>query len=98
MKMTYDHTVDALYIELVDKSRISTRQINESFILDLDEHEQVVGIEILRVRKSGIDPLTFVMEHLPSQNEVEPPSAEQIKANRAVIIEARKRQKSAQNT
>lgn len=57
MQITYDHQADALSIQLTEHPVIRSKQINSNFALDLDEEREVIGIEVLRVRQSGIDPL-----------------------------------------
>jgi uncharacterized protein YuzE len=63
MKITYDHSVDALYIQLADHPVVQTKQINDSCILDFDEFDHVIGIEILDARAADIDPLRILTDH-----------------------------------
>ena len=93
MKMSYDHAADAMYIELTDKPSVRTQRVNFSFVLDLDEDDQVTGIVVLHVRKQGIDPLTFITEHFTPDMKAELPDPELVKANRAARSEARKRKR-----
>lgn len=93
MNLTYDHTVDAMYIKLTDNLPISTRSINESVVIDLDENDQVVGIEVLNVRESGIDPLSVAMIYYTKDHQAVPPDPQEVKARQAAIVEARKRKK-----
>ena len=93
MNLTYDHTVDAMYIKLTDNLPINTRTLSESVTVDLDENDQVVGIEVLNVRTSGIDPLSVAMTYYTKDHQAQPPDPNEIEARRAAIAEARKRKK-----
>ena len=50
MKLTYDKTADALYIELRagDETVSRTEQLEAGTLVDLDRFGQVMGIEVLR--------------------------------------------------
>ncbi len=96
MNLTYDHTADAMYIKLTDNLPISTRSINKSVVIDLDENDQIVGIEVLNVRESGIDPLSVAMTFYTKDHQAQPPDPQEIQARQAAIVEARKRKQ--QNT
>ena len=83
MEISYDHTVDALYIELTDHLVVKTRQVSDNFLLDVDEHGDVVGIEILNARQSGIDPLALQIRHSTADHQtVERPDPEAIRRGR----------------
>ena len=48
MRITYDREADAAYIYLVDDIHTpETRHVDEDINLDFDEHNQLVGIEVL---------------------------------------------------
>ncbi len=47
MNITYDHEVDALYIQLTDKKPARGVDIEEGVTVDLDKQGHLVGIEIL---------------------------------------------------
>lgn len=93
MKMTYDHTADAMYIKLTDNLVITTKPINDSVLIDLDEEDQLVGIEVLNVRVSGIDPLSVAMTYYTEDHQPEPLDFKEIEARQAEIAEIRKRKK-----
>jgi uncharacterized protein YuzE len=93
MRLTYDHTVDALYIALTDAPIVTTRRINADFMLDLDEHDQVVGIEVLRVRESGIDPLDVLTRYYTADHQAPPPDPAELERRRVAIAQARKRKR-----
>lgn len=63
MKFTYDHAADAAYIELTSQPTVNTKRVNAHMLLHFDEAGDVKGIELLNVRKQGIDPLTFTTEY-----------------------------------
>jgi uncharacterized protein YuzE len=100
MQMQYDPKADALYIHLTAHTVIRTMPINPNFNLDLDEAGEVVGIEILNVRKSGIDPLALEVMEITPDDEVERPDPEAIRKGRIARMEALKRQqrKETQDT
>lgn len=51
MKMHYDEKSDALYLRLDDSRIVDSAEVQPGIILDFDSNEQVVGIEILRVKE-----------------------------------------------
>ena len=51
MKATYDKEADAMYIYLTDKKFSKCKEIDRNTILDLDEDDNVIGIELLFVSK-----------------------------------------------
>ena len=50
MKVHFDEASDALYIRLDDSKIMESEEVKSGIVLDFDEHDQVVGIEILRVK------------------------------------------------
>ncbi|MBC8170066.1 MAG: DUF2283 domain-containing protein [Anaerolineae bacterium] len=94
MQMTYDHQSDAMYIRLTGQTVSRSSQINPNFALDLDANGEVIGIELLNVRKSGIDPLALeVLHQTTATAEVERPDPEVIRHGRAARMEALKLQR-----
>ncbi|MBI1743758.1 DUF2283 domain-containing protein [Candidatus Acetothermia bacterium] len=51
MKITYDPEADALYIYLPPEgtSVAETREVTEEIFVDLDEKDNIIGVEILSV-------------------------------------------------
>ena len=49
MKVHFDSTTDAVYFKLDDSLVLDSEEVKPGIILDFNEHDQVVGIEILRV-------------------------------------------------
>jgi uncharacterized protein YuzE len=51
MKVHFDEKTDALYFRLDDSKIIESEEVKPGIILDFNEKNQVVGIEILNVKK-----------------------------------------------
>lgn len=51
MKMHYNQKSDALYLRLDDSKIIESAEVQPSIVLDFDANNQVVGVEILRVKE-----------------------------------------------
>lgn len=51
MKMHYDQKTDALYLRLDDSKIIESAEVQPGIVLDFDANNQVVGVEILRVKE-----------------------------------------------
>ncbi len=51
MKMHYDQKADALYLRLDDSKIIESAEVQPGIVLDYDVNNQVVGVEILRVKE-----------------------------------------------
>ncbi len=51
MKVHYDEKSDAIYIRLDDSKIIDSQEVEPGIILDYNENNQVVGVEILRVKE-----------------------------------------------
>ena len=49
MKCRVDREADALYLRLDDSAIVESEEVAPGIVLDFDEHEQVVGIEILQI-------------------------------------------------
>ena len=50
MKVHFDENADALYIRLDESRIVDSQEVKPGIVLDFNENDQVVGIEILRVR------------------------------------------------
>jgi uncharacterized protein YuzE len=50
MKVHFDKKSDAVYFKLDDSVIADSEEVKPGVILDFNEHNQLVGIEILRVR------------------------------------------------
>jgi uncharacterized protein YuzE len=51
MKMHYDEKVDALYLTLDDSEVIESEEVKPGIVLDFNAENQVVGIEVLGLRR-----------------------------------------------
>jgi uncharacterized protein YuzE len=47
----FDEKADALYLRLDDAPVIESQEVSAGIVLDFDDRRQVVGIEVLDVRK-----------------------------------------------
>ena len=58
MKLHVDKESDALYLRLDDSRIIESEEVSPGVVLDFNEHNQVVGIEILNIsqRTPKLDP------------------------------------------
>jgi len=70
------------------------RKVSVDVMVDFDEREHPIGIEILRVKQTGIDPFTVVSSLLT--DVVERPDRADIARRCLEIAEARKRRREAQ--
>ena len=50
MKLHFDEKADAIYLRLDDPKIIESEEVSPGVVLDFNEHNQVVGIEILNVK------------------------------------------------
>ncbi len=68
MKISYDETVDALYIRFVDEPRqVITQRLTEDIAINYGPDGEVVGIEVLSAREHVFkkeDGLKVVLENL----------------------------------
>lgn len=51
MKVHFDEKADALYLRLDDSEIVDSEEVKPGIVIDFDAKDQVVGIEILRVKK-----------------------------------------------
>ncbi len=51
MEITYDKEADAMYIEFKRGEFAKNKKMDDFTILDLDEQENILGIELLEVSK-----------------------------------------------
>ena len=49
MKCRIDREADALYLRLDDSTIVESEEVVPGVVLDFDEHEQVVGIELVQI-------------------------------------------------
>lgn len=51
MKIEFDKDADAMYIELSEGEFNKNKKIDDNTVIDLDEKDNILGIEILNVSK-----------------------------------------------
>jgi uncharacterized protein YuzE len=51
MKVRFDEDSGNLYLRLDDSKILESEEVQPGIVLDFNEHNQVVGIEILRVKE-----------------------------------------------
>ena len=51
MKMQYDEKADALYLRLDDSRIVESEEVRPGIVLDFNGSKEVVGIEVLGVRR-----------------------------------------------
>ena len=51
MRVHFDEKADALYLRLDDSKIVESEEVQPGIVLDFNEQNQVVGIEILRVKE-----------------------------------------------
>ena len=49
MKCRIDREADALYLRLDDSTIVESEEVAPGVVLDFDEHEQVVGIQLIQI-------------------------------------------------
>lgn len=64
MKIHFDEKADALYLRLDDSPVIESQEVSVGIVLDFDDRRQVVGIEVLDVKKRfpNMDPKTIRLD------------------------------------
>jgi uncharacterized protein YuzE len=51
MKVHFDEKADALYLRLDDSEIVDSEEVKPGIVIDFDARDQVVGIEILRLKE-----------------------------------------------
>ena len=51
MRLRVDREADALYLRLDDSKIVESEEVSPGVVLDFNEHNQVVGIEMLNLSK-----------------------------------------------
>ena len=60
--MKYDKIADALYIRLRDGEVVESDEVAPGIIVDLDENDEILGIEVLWVSKRKLDLIKLLRE------------------------------------
>ena len=51
MKIRFDEQADAVYLRLDESGIVESEEIQPGIVLDFNQSDQVVGVEILRVKE-----------------------------------------------
>lgn len=51
MRVHFDEEADAVYLRLDESAIVGSEEVQPGIVLDFDQNDQVVGIEILRVKE-----------------------------------------------
>lgn len=51
MRLKVDRESDALYLRLDESKIVDSEEVTPGVVLDFNEHDEVVGVEILRLSK-----------------------------------------------
>lgn len=64
MKLHFDEKADALYLRLDDAPVIDSQEVSAGIVLDFNDQSQVVGIEVLDLKKRfpNADPKTIRLD------------------------------------
>ena len=71
MKLSYHPETDSLYIDLLDRSGVESREISDGVVLDYDAAGSLVGIDIDRASVK-IDLTQLVLGRMPGRIETTP--------------------------
>ena len=55
MKLKVDHQADALYLTMAEAHADRSEEVSPGIVVDYDEHNRVVGIEMLYLSKRAPD-------------------------------------------
>ena len=55
MKLTVDYEADALYLQLNNSRIVDSEEVAPGVVLDYNENDQVVGVEVLGIKRSPAD-------------------------------------------
>ena len=61
-RVKYDKSVDALYIRLRDGRIVESDEVAPGIIVDLNENNEIIGIEVLWVSRRKLDLLKLLIE------------------------------------
>jgi uncharacterized protein YuzE len=64
VKLSYYRDTDSLYIDLVARPGVETREVSDGVLLDYDEHGNLVGIDIDNASQK-LDLTELITTHIP---------------------------------
>ncbi len=62
LRIKYDRVADAIYIRLRDERVVESDEVAPGVIVDLNEKNEIVGIEVLWVSKRKLDLMKLIVE------------------------------------
>jgi uncharacterized protein YuzE len=68
MKLNYYPETDSLYIDLVNRASVESREISEGVVLDYDTDGNLVGIDIDNASRK-LDLRELVLSRLPAETQ-----------------------------
>ena len=68
MKLNYYPETDSLYIDLVNRASVESREISEGVVLDYDTAGNLVGIDIDNASKK-LDLRELILNKLPTETQ-----------------------------
>jgi uncharacterized protein YuzE len=68
MKMSYYPETDSLYIDLVNRESVESREVSEGVVLDYDADGNLVGIDIDHASKK-LDLAELTLSRLPAETQ-----------------------------
>jgi uncharacterized protein YuzE len=71
MKLNYYPETDSLYIDLIDRPSVESREVSEGVVLDYDAEGNLVGIDIDNASKK-LDLTEFTLSRLPAETQTLP--------------------------
>jgi uncharacterized protein YuzE len=71
MRLSYYPETDSLYIDLVDRPGVESREISDGVVLDYDAGGVLVGIDI-EDASTNVDLAQLVLSRMPSKVETAP--------------------------
>lgn len=71
MKVEYDKKADAAYLKLTDSRIVESEEVSPDIIYDFDEDNQVVGIEILKLKSKTPEQLKLINFPFSAEDKTE---------------------------
>ena len=64
-EVNYDRDVDAAYVRIENQTVLDSEEIADGIIVDYDEHNKIVGIELLGIKTIQPENLALLFPLLP---------------------------------
>lgn len=64
MKLNYYPDTDSLYIDLIDRAGVDSREVSDGVVIDFDDRGRIVGIDIQHASER-VDLKKFEAQSLP---------------------------------